>query len=290
MLFTQRSILLVMHQYVHPRSHAAGASPPCRRDSVIGWEATLGPFTQAMVDRIASSNPILEQGFRPRGFQRVDEKHGPERTEAACHTALGFGSRSHDLRNERSPRTNRPRRSRSRSCPEYTPPMYFQTFRQFQKQLVQLEGWLDKAEAHAEVKKFDPAVYAALRLAPDQLPFATQILIACDTAKLGASRITGKDAPKHEDTEKSLDELRERVRSVVAYLETFTEADFASVAERTVTQPRWNGKIMSAPDYFMEHVLPNFYFHLSHTYAILRHNGVPLGKRDYLGALSQREP
>jgi hypothetical protein len=62
------------------------------------------------------------------------------------------------------------------------------------------------------------------------------------------------------------------------------------VGERTVTQPRWNGKIMSASDYFMEHVLPNFYFHLSHTYAILRHNGVPLGKRDYLGTLSQREP
>lgn len=168
--------------------------------------------------------------------------------------------------------------------------MHFQTFRQFQKQLVQLEGWLDKAAAHAEAKKFDSAVYASLRLAPDQLPFATQILIACDTAKLGASRITGKEAPTQADTEQSLDELRARVRSVVDYLGTFSEQDFASVAERTVTQPRWNGKIMSASDYFMEHVLPNFYFHLTHTYAILRHNGVPLGKRDYLGTLSQREP
>lgn len=168
--------------------------------------------------------------------------------------------------------------------------MYFQTFRQFQKQLVQLEGWLDKAAAHAEAKKFDPAVYAGLRLAPDQLPFATQVLIACDTAKLGASRITGKEAPTQADTEQTLDELRARVRSVVDYLGGLVEQDFATVGERTVTQPRWNGKIMSAGDYFMEHVLPNFYFHLSHTYAILRHNGVPLGKRDYLGALSQREP
>jgi len=168
--------------------------------------------------------------------------------------------------------------------------MYLQTFGQFQKQLVQLEGWLEKAAAHAEAKKFDPAVYAGLRLAPDQLPFATQVLIACDTAKLGASRITGKEAPSQADTEQSLEELRIRVRSVVDYLDTFSEADFATVAERTVTQPRWNGKIMSAGDYFMQHVLPNFYFHLSHAYAILRHNGVPLGKRDYLGTLSQREP
>jgi hypothetical protein len=168
--------------------------------------------------------------------------------------------------------------------------MYFQTFRQFQKQLVQLEGWLDKAVAHAEAKKFDPAVYAGLRLAPDQLPFSTQVLIACDTAKLGASRITGKDAPTQADTEQTLDELRARVRSVVDYLGTLVEQDFATVGERTVTQPRWNGKNMSASDYFLEHVLPNFYFHLAHTYAILRHNGVPLGKRDYLGTLSQREP
>ena len=98
--------------------------------------------------------------------------------------------------------------------------MYFQTFRQFQKQLVQLEGWLDKAAAHAEAKKFDPAVYAGLRLAPDQLPFATQVLIACDTAKLGASRITGKEAPTQADTEQTLDELRARVRSVVCLLYT----------------------------------------------------------------------
>ena len=92
------------------------------------------------------------------------------------------------------------------------------------------------------------------------------------------------------DTEQTLDELRARVRSVVDYLGALVEQDFATVGERTVTQPRWNGKIMSASDYFMEHVLPNFYFHLTHTYAILRHNGVPLGKRDYLGTLSQREP
>ena len=168
--------------------------------------------------------------------------------------------------------------------------MYFQTFRQFQKQLGQMDGWLEKAAAHAEAKKFDPSVYAGLRLAPDQLPLSTQILIACDTAKLGASRITGKEAPVQADTEQSLDELRARVQSVVDYLGTFSAQDFEGVAERTITQPRWNGKIMSAGDYFMEHVLPNFYFHLSHTYAILRHNGVPLGKRDYLGTLSQREP
>jgi uncharacterized protein len=168
--------------------------------------------------------------------------------------------------------------------------MYLQTIRQMKKQLGQLDTWLEKAAAHAEAKKFDPAIYATLRLAPDQLPFSAQILIACDTAKLGASRITGKEAPVQADTEKSIDEFRARVKSIVDYLDGFTDEDFASVAERTVTQPRWEGKIMSANDYFVEHVVPNFFFHLSHAYAILRHNGVPLGKRDYLGKLSQRMP
>ena len=76
----------------------------------------------------------------------------------------------------------------------------------------------------------------------------------------------------------------------IAYLDTFTEKDFEQAATRSITQPRWEGKVMTGADYFLEHVMPNFFFHLSHVYALLRHNGVTVGKRDYLGTLTQRMP
>jgi uncharacterized protein len=168
--------------------------------------------------------------------------------------------------------------------------MYFQIVSQMKKHLVQVDKWLEAAVAHAQTKKFDPSVYLTLRLSPDQFAFTRQVQIACDTAKAGVSRITGKEAPSHADTEASIDELRARVTSVVAYLDTFTEKDFEGAATRSVTQPRWEGKVMTGHDYFLEHVVPNFFFHLTHVYALLRHNGVGLGKRDYLGTLTQRMP
>jgi len=166
--------------------------------------------------------------------------------------------------------------------------MYYEAFAQFKKTLGQLSTWLDKAEAFAKEKSFDSNVFVSFRLAPDQLPFVKQVQIACDTAKLGASRLTGKEVPSHADSEQTLAELRTRVASVISILDGLSEKDFEGVSTRTVTQPRWEGKSMSAKDYFFEHVQPNFFFHATHTYAILRHNGVPLGKKDYLGPLSFR--
>jgi hypothetical protein len=170
--------------------------------------------------------------------------------------------------------------------------MFYQTIGQMKKMLGQLDKWLEAAAAHAETKKFDPKVYLSLRLAPDQFAFAKQVQTACDTAKLVAARLAGggKEAPAHADTEQTLDELHARVRAVVAYLDGFSAADFEGAAARVITQPRWEGKVMSGNDYFLEHGLPNFFFHLTHAYAILRHNGVSLGKRDYLGPLTQRLP
>jgi hypothetical protein len=170
------------------------------------------------------------------------------------------------------------------------PRMYFDIVGQMKKQLAQLDKWLYAATTYAESKKFDANVFLGLRLAPDQFPFSRQVQITCDTAKLGVSRLTGKDAPVQPDTEQTIDELRARIQSVIAYLDGFTAKDFEGVAARTVTQPRWEGKIMTAHDYFLEHVVPNFYFHLTTAYALLRSNGVTLGKRDYLGTLSQRLP
>jgi uncharacterized protein len=164
--------------------------------------------------------------------------------------------------------------------------MYYATVGQMKKQLRQLDQWLETAAAHAKTKSFDPNVFLTARLAPDQFAFARQVQIACDTAKLGVSRLTGKDAPSHPDTEQTLDELRARIASVLAYLDGFSEKDFEGAATRVITQPRWEGKTMSGANYFLEHVVPNFFFHLTHVYALLRHNGVNIGKRDYLGQLT----
>jgi uncharacterized protein len=168
--------------------------------------------------------------------------------------------------------------------------MYADLFSQMKKMLGQLDLWLVAATDYAKSRSFEPANFIATRLAPDQLPFARQIQIACDTAKLGASRLTGKEAPSQPDTEQTIDELRARIASVIAYLNGFTAKDFDGAATRSVTQPRWEGKTMTGHDYFVEHVVPNFYFHVSHAYALLRHNGVPVGKRDYLGALTMTAP
>ena len=166
--------------------------------------------------------------------------------------------------------------------------MVYAIFSQMKKQLAQLDKWLDAAAADAKARSFDPNVFLGLRLAPDQFAFARQVQTACDTAKLGASRLTGKEAPSQPDTEQTLEELHARVRSVIAYLDTLSAKDFEGAAARVVTQPRWEGKVMNGSDYFVEHALPNFYFHLTHAFAILRHNGVNIGKRDYLGTLSLR--
>lgn len=168
--------------------------------------------------------------------------------------------------------------------------MYYAIFGQMKKQLGQLDKWLETATTFAETKKFDPNLFLGFRLAPDQFAFVRQVQTACDTAKLAASRLSEKAAPVFADDEQTVTELRARIQAVIAYLNTLRVEDFEHAATRVITQPRWEGKTMTGADYFLEHALPNFYFHLSHAYAILRHNGVGLGKRDFLGTLTQRLP
>jgi hypothetical protein len=168
--------------------------------------------------------------------------------------------------------------------------MYTQTFLQMKKQLGQLEKWLGTAGDYAKTKNFDPAVFAGLRLAPDMFPLSRQVQICCDSVKLAASYLSGKPAESQADTEATLDELRGRVQSIIRYLDGFTPEDFAGATNKVVSQPRWKGEWMTGQDYFLQHGLPNFYFHLTSTYAILRHAGVPLGKRDFLGPQDKKPP
>jgi uncharacterized protein len=168
--------------------------------------------------------------------------------------------------------------------------MYTETFSQMKKQLGQLDKWLGTAAEHAKAKSFDPNVLAAQRLAPDQFPLTRQVQICCDSAKLAGTYLTGKTADSHPDTEQTLEDLQTRVRATVSYLDALSPQDFDGAAARVVSQPRWKGEWMTGQDYLVQHALPNFYFHLTTTYAILRHNGVALGKRDFLGTQTKRPP
>jgi len=164
--------------------------------------------------------------------------------------------------------------------------MEYLIVRQFVRSLKNLDVILDKALKHAEERKFDPDNLFGTRLFPDMLPFATQIRIACDTAKSTAANLAGKEAPKHEDNEKTFAELRGRIAKCVAYLETFTEQDFANVKpDALIKQPNRPGKALRARDYLIARQIPNFYFHVTTAYDLLRSGGVELGKADYLGQL-----
>jgi uncharacterized protein len=154
----------------------------------------------------------------------------------------------------------------------------------FVRLLGNLSKWIDKAEAHAQAKKFDPSVYLAARLAPDMLPFTRQVQIACDTAKFAVARLAGVDAPKHEDNEASLADLKARIAKTVAFLQSVPAEQIAGTEEKDIHVPRRDGTLVMKGEAYLKHYAhPNFYFHVTTAYALLRHGGVELGKSDYLG-------
>lgn len=147
-----------------------------------------------------------------------------------------------------------------------------------------LAALLEKAAQHAEARKFDPEVLVNARLAPDMFSLARQVQIASDSAKTGAARLAGLQPPSYEDNEKSLPELVARARKTAAWLETLQPRQFEGAEDRTVQwKTRGGEKSMQGLPYALHHMLPNLHFHVTTAYAILRHNGVELGKQDYLG-------
>jgi hypothetical protein len=168
--------------------------------------------------------------------------------------------------------------------------LYDVTVPYFSKSLASLEKWIDKAHEHAAAKKFEPSVLLQQRLAPDMFPLVRQIQSICDNAKFGCARVTGKEAPAHPDTETTWDELRTRIRSVREYVDGYKRADFEGAEQRFVAPAYLQGKGLSGVDYTVHLSLPNFNFHLVTAYAILRHNGVDVGKMDFLGTLPLRDP
>ena len=163
--------------------------------------------------------------------------------------------------------------------------LYERTVPLFVKALNNLEKILDKGAAFADSKKVEMNVLLNSRLAPDQFPLLRQVQIVTDTAKLACARLTGKDGPEHDDKETTLPELKARIADTIKYMNGLTAADFKGTEEKKITTPRWENKWLTGTDYVHHHVLPNLNFHVTTAYAILRHNGVEVGKIDFLGEL-----
>ncbi|HVU49980.1 MAG TPA: DUF1993 domain-containing protein [Polyangia bacterium] len=164
--------------------------------------------------------------------------------------------------------------------------MYYMAIQQLARTLRNLDAILGKAEAHAKARGFDVDNFLTARLAPDMLPFAKQIRIACDHAKSVAQALSGKELPKHEDNEATFAELRGRIAKCLAVLDGLSAADFAATkGDAIVKMPNRPGKGMRADEYLWRRQIPNFYFHVTTAYALLRAGGVEIGKSDFLGPL-----
>jgi len=163
--------------------------------------------------------------------------------------------------------------------------MYSSSVPVFVRMLGNLSTWLDKAAAHAEARKFEPTVLLNARLYPDMLPLSAQVQIACDSAKAGVARLAGVEIPKHEDTEKTVAELKARIAKTLDFIKSVPAAQIDGTEARVITIPRRTKEplVLSGEVFLKHYALANLYFHVTTAYAILRHNGLDVGKGDYLG-------
>ena len=162
--------------------------------------------------------------------------------------------------------------------------MYLASAPRFVNILGNLSTILDKTQAHAEARKIDPAVLVGFRLFPDMLPMRSQVQIAADTAKGAIARLAGIEIPKYEDTETTLPELQARIAKTVAFIQTVTPAQLEGTEDKEIVLKRGDKETRyTGMQFLLGHAIPNVYFHVTTAYNILRHNGVEIGKRDYLG-------
>jgi len=164
--------------------------------------------------------------------------------------------------------------------------MYQASAPRFVNILKNLSAILDKAQAHAEAKKIDPTVFTSFRFYPDMLPMSRQVQIATDIARSTTSRLAGTEPPSYEDIEKTFDDLTARIQRTVDHMESLDSAAFTDAATREIVRPvRGQPHTFTGLNYLLQFAVPNVYFHAATAYGILRHNGVPLGKADFLGSL-----
>jgi hypothetical protein len=162
--------------------------------------------------------------------------------------------------------------------------MYQASVPRFVNILGNLSNILDKAQVHVDAKKLDSATLTTYRLFPDMLPMTTQVQIACDGAKGVVARLAGMEIPVYEDNEKTLADLKARIAKTIAFIRTVTPGQIDGTEDKEIVIKRGDKETRySGMQFLLGHALPNFYFHVTTTYNILRHNGIEIGKRDYLG-------
>jgi len=162
--------------------------------------------------------------------------------------------------------------------------MYQASAPRFVNLLKNLSAILDKAQAHVEAKKLDPAVLTAYRLYPDMFAMTRQVQTACDTAKGAVARLAGVEVPKHEDTEQTLAELKARIAKTIDFIGTIKPAQIDGSEDREIVLKLGGNEVkFTGMQYLLGFAHPNFYFHVTTAYDILRHNGVEIGKRDFIG-------
>ena len=162
--------------------------------------------------------------------------------------------------------------------------MYQASVPRFANILKNLSAILDKAQAHAEARKIDPAALTNFRLYPDMLPMKRQVQIACDTAKGAVARLAGVEVPKHDDTEESFADLKGRIAKTIELIQSFKPPQIDGSEDKNIHLKLGQREVdFKGMQYLLGHALPNFYFHVTTAYDILRHNGVEIGKRDYIG-------
>ena len=155
----------------------------------------------------------------------------------------------------------------------------------FKQILTSLSAIIDKAEAHATEKKIDPAALLQARLYPDMFPFLRQVQVACDFAKGCTARLAGVDVPRYDDTEASFADLKARIATTLAFIDGLPQDGIEASAQRDIsTSSGANAKQFKGQVYLVHYALPHFYFHATTAYAILRHNGVEVGKKDFIGS------
>ena len=168
-------------------------------------------------------------------------------------------------------------------------PVYYQIISQCTQSLRNIDAWLDKAEEFAAARGFDAAVLLNSRLAPDMLPFIYQVQSACDYVKGAAGWLSGQTPPRHDDNEQTIDDIRHRIAKTVAFAESVSQAQYVDADNRRVSLSWKPGKVLTGQDYLRQMALPNIYFHVVMAYAILRHNGVDIGKMDFLDPIDWQE-
>jgi hypothetical protein len=162
--------------------------------------------------------------------------------------------------------------------------MYQASVPRFVNILGNLSNILDKAQVHVDARKLDAATLTTYRLFPDMLPMSRQVQIACDTAKGVVARLSGVEAPVYEDNEQTLGELKARIAKTIAFIKTVTPGQIDGTEDKAIVTKRGDKEThYKGMQFLLGHAVPNFYFHVTTTYNILRHNGVEIGKRDYLG-------